>query len=172
VDKQLAQWAVLICGAIFALIVLDIVGDYQDGIALSHIVIEVMILLSSLVGMVYFGLLYYRATQSKITELTQHLSVANQQAAQWRETNRELVAGLGQQILQQFEQWELTKAEVEVGLLMLKGLSHQEIANIRSTSERTIREQARTIYRKSGLTSRSELSAFFLEDLLLPYHQR
>ena len=68
--------------------------------------------------------------------------------------------------------WGLTAAEREVGLLMLKGLSHKEVAAARSTTEITIRQQALSIYRKSGLRNRSELSAFFLEDLLLPADQR
>jgi DNA-binding NarL/FixJ family response regulator len=55
---------------------------------------------------------------------------------------------------------------------MLKGLSHKEIAAARATTETTIRQQALAIYRKSGLGNRSELSAFFLEDLLLPSDQR
>ena len=37
-----------------------------------------------------------------------------------------------------------------------------------AVSERTGREQARSIYSKAGLTGRSALSAFFLEDLLAP----
>jgi DNA-binding NarL/FixJ family response regulator len=56
--------------------------------------------------------------------------------------------------------------EREVGLLLLKGLTHKEIAEARSTTETTIRQQALAVYRKSGLRSRAELSAFFLEDLL------
>ena len=60
----------------------------------------------------------------------------------------------------------MTQAEMEVGMLMLKGFSHPEIADVRAASERTIRDQARAVYRKSGLARRSELSAFFLEDLL------
>ena len=35
-------------------------------------------------------------------------------------------------------------------------------------SDRTVRQQAVEVYRKSGLSGRAELSAFFLEDLLLP----
>ncbi len=167
-NKQLAQWAILFCSVIFTLIVLDILGDYQEGVAWWHLVVELLILLASLIGIVFFGGLYYRATQSKITKLTLDLAVANQEAEQWREANRELVAGLAKQILKQFEQWGMTQAEIEVGMLMLKGLSHQEIADVRTTSERTIREQARAVYRKSGLAGRSELSAFFLEDLLPP----
>jgi DNA-binding NarL/FixJ family response regulator len=50
----------------------------------------------------------------------------------------------------------------------LKGLSLKEAADVRSTSEKTVRAQAQAIYEKSGLSSRSELSAFFLEDLLAP----
>ena len=51
---------------------------------------------------------------------------------------------------------------------MLKGLSHREVAEVRATSEATVRQQALVVYRKSGLRNRSDLSAFFLEDLLLP----
>lgn len=39
---------------------------------------------------------------------------------------------------------------------------------LRATSEATVRQQAPVVYRKSGLRNRSDLSAFFLEDLLLP----
>ncbi|MCH9799717.1 MAG: hypothetical protein K0U18_00910 [Betaproteobacteria bacterium] len=164
--KQLSQWAIAICGLVFTLIIADILGDYQVGIAWRHIVIEVGILLLSLTGIVYFGWFYYQATQLTINLLEQNVYAANQQAQQWREANRELVAGLSKQILKQFHIWNMTQAEMEVGMLMLKGLSHQEIADVRATSERTIRDQARVVYRKSGLAGRSELSAFFLEDLL------
>ena len=53
-------------------------------------------------------------------------------------------------------------------MLMLKGLGLKEIADMRGTGERTVREQARSVYRKAGVANRSALSAFFLEDLLTP----
>jgi DNA-binding CsgD family transcriptional regulator len=62
----------------------------------------------------------------------------------------------------------LTAAEREVGLLILKGLSYKEIAIIRNVSEKTVRLQAHTLYRKAKLSGRAALSAYFLEDLLLP----
>jgi DNA-binding CsgD family transcriptional regulator len=167
-NKRLSQWAIALCSVIFVLIGLDISGDYKEGIAQAHLVIELLILLISLSGIAYFGWLYYQTTQSKINLLKQDLVLANQQALRWREENRELIAGLAQEIDKQFKAWALTQAEAEVGMLMLKGLSHQEIADVRNASERTIRDQARAVYRKSGLSGRSELSAFFLEDLLLP----
>lgn len=54
-----------------------------------------------------------------------------------------------------------------MALLLLKGLSFKEIAAVRENSERTNREQARGVYRKAGVTGRAELSAWFLEDLLV-----
>jgi DNA-binding CsgD family transcriptional regulator len=64
--------------------------------------------------------------------------------------------------------WQLSAAEREVALLLLKGLSTKEIATVRATSERTAREQARAVYAKAGLAGRAALSAYFLEDLLAP----
>lgn len=79
-----------------------------------------------------------------------------------------LIARLGSAIQQQFVRWQLTVAESAVALLLLKGLSLKEIAAVRATSERTVREQARCVYRKAGISGRPALAAFFLEDLLLP----
>ena len=59
-------------------------------------------------------------------------------------------------------------SECEVALLFLKGLSSREIADLRGVVDKTIRAQATSIYQKSGLAGRTELSAFFLEDLLTP----
>lgn len=52
--------------------------------------------------------------------------------------------------------------------MLLKGYSHRQIADMSGKSERTVRQHAVSVYRKSGLSGRAELSAFFLEDLLLP----
>ena len=57
-------------------------------------------------------------------------------------------------------------AECEVGLLMLKGFSHRELASLRGTTEATVRHQAQAIYQKSALPGRSAFCAYFLEDLL------
>jgi len=96
------------------------------------------------------------------------LEVARLQGQRWRSDARTLLKGLGDAIDEQFKQWNLTEAEREVALLLLKGLSLKEIAQVRSTSERTIRAQARALYAKAGLTGRAALSAFFLEDLMAP----
>lgn len=167
-EKRLSQIAMLLYVVIFMLITIDLLGDYSDGIELGHIFSELLVLLIATIGMSFFGRKYYQATQSTLSALKTDLVKANRDAQLWRDENSELIAGLGAQIQKQFIYWELTNAEAEVGLLLLKGFSHQEIADLRQSSERTVREQARIVYRKSGITGRSGLSAFFLEDLLFP----
>lgn len=165
---QFSKWATVISASIFLLMLLDMFSDYKEGVTWRHLLIEEITLLLSLSGIVYFGRFYYQLTQSTIKMLAADLALAQQQAQHWRAENQELIAGLAKQIQKQFDSWHLSRAEAEVGLLLLKGLSLLEIAQLRQASERTVRDQARAIYRKSGLAGRSELSAFFLEDLLLP----
>jgi DNA-binding CsgD family transcriptional regulator len=69
-------------------------------------------------------------------------------------------------IQEQFDVWEFTPSEKEVALLLLKGLSFDEIASVRDTREKTVRQQATAIYRKSGLNGRHEFAAWFFEDFL------
>jgi tripartite-type tricarboxylate transporter receptor subunit TctC/DNA-binding CsgD family transcriptional regulator len=68
------------------------------------------------------------------------------------------------QIDRKFGEWGLTAAERDVALLILKGLRHKEIADLRGTSERTVRQQATMMYKKAGISGRTDLAAFFLFD--------
>jgi len=49
---------------------------------------------------------------------------------------------------------------------MLKGYSFKEIAVLRQVKEKTVRQQASTIYTKSGSNNRNEFNAFFYEELI------
>ena len=69
-------------------------------------------------------------------------------------------------ITSQFEDWSLSASEKEVALLIIKGFSMKEISELRSVKEKTIRQQATSIYNKTGLSGRHELAAYFIEDLL------
>jgi DNA-binding CsgD family transcriptional regulator len=119
------------------------------------------------VGVVVLFRMNYRQREEQLN-LLRDLEVARLQGQRWRNESRALIAGLGEAIDSQFARWSLTEAERDVALLLLKGLSLKEVAAIRTTTERTIRAQARSIYSKAGLTGRAALSAFFLEDLLAP----
>jgi DNA-binding CsgD family transcriptional regulator len=167
-NRRLIKLALGLYGVIFALIALDIISDYNDGIEWSHLISEMVVLLIAIIGIGLFWRQYYQSTQLTLRSLQTNLAAAHVEAQRWRDESHDLIAGLGVEIQKQFIRWQLTNAEAEVGLLLLKGFSHQEIANIRSSSERTVREQARALYRKASISGRSSLSAFFLEDLLLP----
>lgn len=100
--------------------------------------------------------------------LIRDLAVARAEGNGWRAKVRSHLAGLKAGMDIQFQEWELTAAEREVGLLILKGLSHKEIAALRATTEATVRQQAQSIYRKANLPGKTAFSAFFLEDLFAP----
>ena len=86
----------------------------------------------------------------------------------WQARARTALQGLGEAMDAQFDGWALTPTEKEAALFLLKGYSHKEIANLTGRSERTVRQHAVNVYRKSGLAGRAELAAFFFEDMLLP----
>lgn len=152
---------------IFALVGWDLLADRAEGVDLLHVAIEGLVLLVS--GGAAFALIVQLRRQAvRARQLAARLNEATDESRRWRDRYHETVRGLARAIQDQFERWDLTRAEAEIALLLLKGLTLKEIAAMRGTGERTVREQARAVYQKAGLAGRSELSAFFLEDLLLP----
>jgi DNA-binding CsgD family transcriptional regulator len=67
---------------------------------------------------------------------------------------------------ERFAAWGLTPSERDVAWFTIKGLSIAEIARMRGTSEGTIKAQSNAIYRKAGVTGRTQLLSVFLEDLM------
>jgi DNA-binding CsgD family transcriptional regulator len=163
--------AAVLFAAIALLIGLDVLADYRAGTDVGHLLTEGLVMALALAGA---AVLWRQlgAARRRAETLTVDLAAARREADRFRDEARDALRGLGEAIDSQFTRWGLTAAEREVGLLLLKGLSHKEVAAARATSETTIRQQALAIYRKSGLRNRSDLSAFFLEDLLLPPGQR
>lgn len=90
----------------------------------------------------------------------------------WRAARAEVIAALGDASREEFRAWGLTPAEADVAGLLLKGATIKEIAVARDTSEATIRQQAQGIYRKSGLSGRAELQAYFLDSLFAQGEER
>ncbi|MGE3176821.1 MAG: helix-turn-helix transcriptional regulator [Vicinamibacterales bacterium] len=174
VESRRAGIAAGLFGAIAILVGLDLLSDASTGADSEHLFAEALIMLLALAGLValWRSLTVLRAKATRLeaeaSRLQGDLARAEGEALRYQAEARDALAGLGEAIDRQFERWGLSPAEREVGLLMLKGLSHKEVAGVRQTSEITIRQQALAVYRKSGLKGRSELSAFFLEDLLLP----
>lgn len=154
------------------------VTNWVDGAHPVHVLIE----LTAMVSIALLAVFAVRQGQAALGRVRNQLAelrdvVARSRAEvertraesqRWRAEAQQAVRGLAEAIDRQFQRWDLSLAEREVALLLLKGFSLKEIAQLRGTGERTARDQARAIYRKAGVAGRSELSAFFLEDLLLP----
>lgn len=154
---------------------IDIFADIQEGTESVHIVIEGIVFTISIIGALAISLrLLKEAKQSRlmVKKMGQELQKHREEATEWRNETQALLQGLGTSINNQFERWDLTPSEKEIALFLLKGLSHKEVAYIREVSEVTARQQARSIYKKAGLSGRHDLAAFFLEDLALPLSEK
>ena len=159
----LSVFLVLIAGTVL----FDLVTDTRSGVAAWHAVIEGATAMLALAGLGYLlrGALDLRA---RLNKEIRDFSAFKDQAAVWRAESKAHLGGLSKAIDAQLSEWKLSEAERDVAFLLLKGLSLKEVADIRGTTEKTARVQSMAIYSKSGLSGRSQLSAFFLEDLLPP----
>lgn len=157
--------AILLGTAIF--VGVDLLTDSREGARWWHLAAEALVAVTALAGVVFLLRGSFALKRSLAAEV-QKSTRLQAESEEWRNQASTYVQGLSQEIDRQLESWKLTPSEKEVTLLLLKGLSLKEIAEVRKTGEKTARAQSTMIYEKSGLAGRSELAAFFLEDLLLP----
>lgn len=166
-ERRAAAGTILVLVTVAGLIAIDLVADRDTGVSPAHLLMEGAALVLSL-GAAALLAVRYRSLLRERQELRGQLRASRQDAERWRTEARDLLGGLGSAIDRQFERWELTPAEREVAMLLLKGLALREVAAMRGVSERTVRQQAHSVYRKAGLEGRADLAAFFLEGLWLP----
>jgi DNA-binding NarL/FixJ family response regulator len=144
----------------------DLLSDFHSGHGPSHLFLELGVGALVLVGVALFAR-HAWAIHALADDLKRDLSASERERGHWRAQARQALDGLGAAIDRHFTKWHLTEAERCVALMLLKGLSHKEIAAQRGTNEGTTRQQALAIYRKAGLGGRSGLAAVFLEGLAL-----
>jgi DNA-binding CsgD family transcriptional regulator len=146
--------------------IVDLVLDAPKSWRSGHVLYELGLILGGLAGAIWLWLNWKRAAESA-RALQRSLVERQAERDAWRERAAQSLLGLGQAVSQQFRDWELTPAEREVAVLLLKGQSHKEIATATGRSERTVRQHAIAAYHKAGVGGRAELAAFFLGDLTL-----
>ena len=156
--------------ALYGALVLTEAFRSGEPFTLLSVVVDLfeMVLLAGAVVMTAFISIEMRDAKHERGALLRDLADARRDGERWRKAARGHVEGLSRAIARQFDEWGLTEAEADVAGLMLKGLSHREIAGLRSGSEATVRQHATAVYRKSGLAGRAQFTGFFLEDLLSP----
>jgi DNA-binding NarL/FixJ family response regulator len=142
-------------------------GEPFDAIAVLLDFVDTALLIGGIVAVALIAIEGRDLARQRVG-LADKLERARAEGDRWRQTAQTYLRGLGEAINEQFKVWKLTASESEIAMGLLKGLTHKEIARLRDTSEATVRQQARSIYSKSGLGSRAELAAYFLEDLTAP----
>ncbi|MBA6265610.1 MAG: LuxR C-terminal-related transcriptional regulator [Colwellia sp.] len=143
----------------------DVLTDISLGVPMWHVFEESMIVLISGIAGVFLILEIKKRTHNErllknklnastdeLNNITEEMTLARRQYSQV--------------IHDQFELWQLTQSEQNVAMLLLKGLSFKEISAVRETKEKTVRQQASTIYNKSGVEGRHDFAAWFLEDFI------
>tara|TARA_R110002124_G_C8633784_1_gene487581 strand:+ start:35 stop:529 length:495 start_codon:yes stop_codon:yes gene_type:complete len=86
-----------------------------------------------------------------------------------REVDNRMLVASGQfheLMVRHFDDWSLSPSERDVAILTLKGLSNAEIAEVRGKSIGTIKAQCNAIYQKAGVSGRTQLISFFIEELI------
>lgn len=172
--RQRLWLGALVFFAIAALAGFDLLADLREGTTTRHALVEGGLIAIGGLGL-GFALRHLfdlrrreRHLQQATVALRSQLQHSREEAERWRAETRDLLAGVAAAIDRQFARWDLSPAEREVALLLLKGLSHKEVATVRGVGEATVRQQARGLYKKAGVEGRHDLAAFFLEDLLAP----
>jgi len=146
--------------------IVDIYHDYHAGTGTFHLLIEFILVVTSftLIAILSFGI--WQQSRSNRQLKRELASLAGKQAGELPPKVQAARHSLALVAQEQFEQWNLTQTEREVAMLLLKGLSFKEMAAVRDTAEKTIRQQASAIYRKAGVNGRHAFSAWFIEDIL------
>lgn len=152
----------------------DLILDAPDSIWSLHVLFEIGMVAGSLA----FAVVLFRGWRQSAAALSRtrvsleesHRLLVQRQAERdvWRKSAESALTGFSEAINRQFDAWQLTRAERDVALLILKGAGHKQAAAHLARSERTVRQHAVEVYRKAGVQGRAELSAFFLQDLMLP----
>ena len=142
-----------ICAVFFVSdIVLSVVGLRTTPISWqTRELLEIGAAVGLILGLV-LGAVALRRTMQKTQRYQEQLRVAS--------------GAFAELMQERFAQWALTPAEKDVALFAIKGLSTQEIAALRNTSEGTVKAQTNAIYRKAGVSGRGQLMSLFIDDLI------
>lgn len=155
---------------VFCVSVFEIIAEFGAEESLQEMADDLLRFVFSAVLLAI--LIFERLEQRReLADLSGQLSQARGRLAKIDNQSIKLASQYRAVMQKQFDAWRLSTSEQDVVIGMLKGLSFREIAELRGTREKTVRQQASTVYRKAGVSSRNELTAWFFEDMLEPPQQ-
>ncbi|MCX8225408.1 MAG: LuxR C-terminal-related transcriptional regulator [Sulfitobacter sp.] len=131
----------------------DVITDLSQGEHLDdlHLALESLAAVA-LVGGVVFMMVELRRVLARMSDMDAGLKIAQGQIAE---------------VMHRFfKEWNLTEAEQDIAMMVLKGLDNDEIAQVRSTASGTVRAQTTSIYSKSDTHNRVQFISLFMEELM------
>ena len=148
---------IFVLGLFTFLFILDQMVELRLGATYSELFIDLLLELPRVVlftGILLIASFHINKRGRKINHLAKQLQKAQSQSDQQQIIEMEAV------------KWALTKSEVQILTLILRGKNSKEMARKRFTSERTVRNHCQSIYEKSGLKGKHEIMAHFLNHQL------
>ncbi len=142
----------------------DIIHDLYEKVPLDHIIHEAFIFAAS-IGVLLLQIKFTYNREESLSHMDAHLDQVSQERDEFRAKVKESSQAFAKAVEEEFTKWGLTDSEKDISILLIKGLTMKEIADIRKSVESTVRQQAMSIYKKSKLEGRQQLAAYFLEDL-------
>jgi DNA-binding CsgD family transcriptional regulator len=144
--------------------VYDELLDLEQGESPLTVWLEILIVSSSLgfifyiTRLLYTNMMHQKQMEQTLQQVRQQLHSSNQHLQQGKNAFRETIEW-------QLDEWQLTQAQKEIAVLLLKGLTPQEIAEARHVQVKTVRNHLSAIYEKSSLPGRHVFCAWFFEGL-------
>ncbi len=127
--------------------------DYEVSWELFE-VIEITSFIAMLIGLIFTNYILF-SIQKRANRVEEQLEVA--------------ASSFHTLLLSKFAAWALTPSEQEIAMLIIKGFSIAEIAELRGTTEGAIKAHNSAIYAKSNLAGRVQFVSYFLEELTAKY---
>ena len=125
-----------------------------EGLSL-HVVLEGTVVFFALATLVRLWFVFTR----RLRDARQAAAEARGELDTFRKRHSSAIEQMRAAIHSQFDRWRIAEA-------LIRGHSIRQIAAGQSKQEQTVRNQAASVYAKSGMTGRSDLAAFFLTDIL------
>lgn len=169
IDRILMVVLALIAGANVS----DVFADYHMQVDSWHLIVESITVIISTAA---FIILWFRIRRrmQELRSLKEALSHSQRNSEQSDDESNDMSAKPQSTeeehsymaVKEWFKQWKFSPSEQEVAILLIKGLTFNEIGEVRNTKEKTVRQQASSVYSKSGLNGRNNLSAWLIDALL------
>lgn len=138
----------------------DVVADITE-----HISNDISYRSEELVHLIFEILAVFALAYATIT-LRSYLALLKINAERSRETIQILRGNFDEVLHEKFNSWNLTPAERDITLLIIRGLNVADIAMARNTAPGTIKAQSTSIFRKIGVRSKTELMSLIIDEFL------